>query len=78
MAFSRVGPAEKAFSNMRRLAMSVVLAMTASLALSQHAQAADDESQRRAARKACLSGNFRKGVEILSDLFIRSEDPVWC
>ena len=39
------------------------------------AHAADD-AQERAARKACLSGNYQKGVEILSDLFISTKNPV--
>jgi hypothetical protein len=33
--------------------------------------------QERAARKACLSGDYAKGVEILSDLFIDTKDPVY-
>jgi hypothetical protein len=61
---------------MFRLALSVVLTVTASLALAQPAQA-DEESRERAARKACLSGNFQKGVEILSELFITTKNPVF-
>jgi hypothetical protein len=38
------------------------------------AQAAGKESKERAARKACLSGDYAKGVGILSDLFIETED----
>lgn len=37
-------------------------------------RAAGMEAKERAARKACLSGNYAKGVEILSDLFIDTED----
>jgi hypothetical protein len=39
------------------------------------AHAAGKEAQERAARKACLSGDYAKGVEILSDLFIDTKDP---
>jgi len=36
--------------------------------------AAGKESKERAARKACLSGDYAKGIEILSDLFIDTLD----
>jgi hypothetical protein len=39
------------------------------------ARAAGNEAKERAARKACLSGNYATGVEILSDLFIDTKDP---
>jgi hypothetical protein len=39
------------------------------------AHAAGIEAQERTARKACLSGDYTKGVEILSDLFIDTKDP---
>jgi hypothetical protein len=39
------------------------------------AQAAGVEAKERAARKACLSGDYAKGVEMLSDLFIDTMDP---
>ncbi len=39
------------------------------------AQAAGNEAKERAARKACLSGDYAAGVEILSDLFIDTKDP---
>jgi hypothetical protein len=39
------------------------------------AQAAGVEVKERAARKACLSGDYAKGVEMLSDLFIDTKDP---
>jgi hypothetical protein len=34
-------------------------------------------AQERAARKACLTGDYTKGVAILSDLFIDSKDPTY-
>jgi len=39
------------------------------------AHAGNAETDERAARKACLSGNFLKGVELLSDLFISTKEP---
>jgi hypothetical protein len=41
------------------------------------AGAEDQKVKERAARKACLSGNFAQGVEILSDLFIDTRDPTY-
>jgi hypothetical protein len=41
------------------------------------AWAAGKEDKERAARKACLSGDYAKGVEILSDLFIDTKDPTY-
>lgn len=48
-----------------------------SLALTSFARAASEDSKERAARKACLSGNVQKGVELLSDLFVTTENPVF-
>jgi len=45
------------------------------LPASPRAWAAGKEDKERAARKACLSGDYAKGVEILSDLFIDTKDP---
>ncbi len=33
------------------------------------------ESPDKAAKKACAAGDFRKGVEILADLYVRTDDP---
>jgi hypothetical protein len=41
------------------------------------AQAASEESRERAAKKACLAGDVAKGVAILADLYVRTEDPVF-
>ena len=41
------------------------------------AHAASREAQERAARKACLSGDYAKGVSILSGLFVDTKDPAW-
>jgi tetratricopeptide (TPR) repeat protein len=39
------------------------------------AHAGDEEPNERTARKACLSGDYLKGIEILSDLFISTKEP---
>lgn len=41
------------------------------------AHAASKEGKERAARKACLGGDYAKGIEILSDLFIDTQDPTF-
>jgi hypothetical protein len=38
---------------------------------------ASKKAQENAARKACLSGDYAKGVEILSDLFVAVKDPTY-
>jgi hypothetical protein len=35
------------------------------------------ENQERAARKACLTGDPKRGVDILADLFIDTDDPTY-
>lgn len=39
--------------------------------------AANRQAQEKAARKACLNGDYAKGVEILSDLFVETKDPTY-
>lgn len=41
------------------------------------AQAASRQTPEKTARKACLSGDYEKGVAILSDLFVETQDPTW-
>jgi hypothetical protein len=41
------------------------------------ATAASRQAQERAARKACLSGDFAKGVDILSELFVETKNTTW-
>jgi len=41
------------------------------------AHAACRQAQERAARKACLSGDYAKGGSLLSDLFIDTKDPTY-
>ncbi len=41
------------------------------------ARAASEESRERAAKKACLAGDAAKGVAILAELYVRTNDPVF-
>lgn len=41
------------------------------------AHAASRESQERAAKKACLLGDTAKGVEILTDLYVDTNNPIY-
>jgi hypothetical protein len=35
------------------------------------------DSLERVAKKACAAGDFRKGVDILADLYVRTDDPTF-
>ena len=41
------------------------------------AKAASRDANERAAKKACLSGNIDKGLELLSDLYIDYKEPIY-
>jgi hypothetical protein len=41
------------------------------------AQAASRDAKERAAKRACLNGDPAKGVQILTDLYISSDDPIY-
>jgi tetratricopeptide (TPR) repeat protein len=41
------------------------------------ASAASRQAQERLARKACLNGDYAKGVSLLSDLFVDTQDPTY-
>ena len=58
------------------MAVSCVAAL-AFVTTSPRALAAGVGARERSARKACLSGDFAKGVEILSDLFVETEDTTF-
>ena len=45
------------------------------LLAAREGHADDGDAKERAARKACLSGDYTKGVDLLSDLFIATNDP---
>jgi hypothetical protein len=54
------------------LATFAVLAGGANLA---NAAGTREQAQEKAAKKACLTGDFHKGVEILADLYVDTNDP---
>ena len=54
------------------------LFLVVALLLTARAGHADNvDAKERAARKACLSGDYAKGVDLLSDLFVATKDPVF-
>jgi tetratricopeptide (TPR) repeat protein len=53
----------------------LTLVITPALAAGKKAQGR--QPQERAARKACLSGDYTKGVAILSELFVDTKDPTY-
>ena len=64
-------PKHSTMATMRKLGLLATILL---LLFAPFAQAAGKEAKERAARKACLSGDYTKGVEILSDLFIDTKD----
>jgi hypothetical protein len=57
-----------------RLVLSSAVAFISFLLWTWPAIAASEQAQERAARKACLSGDYAKGVDILADLFVATKD----
>ena len=55
--------------------MEAVIVVIPLLLAASPAAAANRQAQERAARKACLNGDYTKGVDILSDLFVDTKDP---
>ena len=53
------------------------ISLVASLIATSPAAADSRGQQERQARKACLTGDYTKGVAILSDLFIDTRDPTY-
>ena len=53
------------------------VSLVASLIATSPAAAEPRRDQERQARKACLTGDYTKGVAILSDLFIDTKDPTY-
>jgi hypothetical protein len=54
-------------------AFLVVLAGTPPAARAAH-KAANKQAVEKAAKKACITGDFRKGVDLLGDLFVETKD----
>jgi hypothetical protein len=61
----------------RILILHAVVAVAPLFLASGPAVAASRSVQERAARKACLNGDYAKGVSILSDLYIDSKDHTY-
>jgi hypothetical protein len=55
----------------------VLLASVVVLLAASSARAGDRETQERTAKKACLLGDFKKGTEILADLYLDTNDPTY-
>ena len=55
----------------------ILLASGVFLLAASSARAGDRETQERAAKKACLLGDFKKGTEILADLYLDTNDPTY-
>jgi hypothetical protein len=64
----------KGYSVKSRALIAGVLLATSYLFAPAAVRAASRQAQEKAARKACLSGDYAKGVSILTDLFIDSKD----
>jgi len=63
----------KSLSHLRVTTFAVI----SLLLVSAPAAAASRQSRERLARKACLTGDYAKGVDILSDLFVDTRDPTY-
>jgi len=61
-------------SSRKCLLFALTLFLTGRLAMAGGTQ---QEDQARAARKACLTGDYTRGVAILTDLFVDTEDPTY-
>ncbi len=68
-------------SQFGRVKSGFVLAWGGAIALlvlaTQPALASSRQERERVARKACLAGDYAKGIDILSDLFLETQDPVF-
>lgn len=63
----------------RIISLSILSSLVVSIALLFTARpclGASRQTQEKIARKACLSGDYSKGVSILADLFVETRDPV--
>jgi hypothetical protein len=57
--------------------LGATVAIASLLLASTAAAAVNRQAQERAARKACLNGDYAKGVSILSDLFVDTKNPTY-
>ena len=68
---------QRRICTVQNLILKVAAVVFPVLLASSPAAAANRQAQDRAARKACLTGDYTKGVAILSDLFIDTKDPTY-
>jgi hypothetical protein len=62
----------------RHLRLTILVAiLTCSPLAERRADAASVEVQEKAARKACLAGDYPAGVAILADLFVETKNPTY-
>jgi tetratricopeptide (TPR) repeat protein len=54
-----------------------LVSVTCLLLAAPAAQAKDADAKERAAKTACLAGDYAKGVAILSELYVSTNDPVF-
>ena len=54
---------------------AVLTTVSVILLAGQQASAAKPQAKDRAAKKACLSGDYAKGVAILAELYVDTNDP---
>jgi hypothetical protein len=57
--------------------LGALVAILASVIVSAPASAASRDARERTARKACLKGDYTKGVDLLADLFVETKDPTY-
>ena len=62
---------------MRMILLLPIFVFLPVLASSALAKPANRQAMEKAARKACLTGDYRKGVDMLADLFIDTKDTVY-
>ena len=74
-AMGRPRNSRKRRFDMRGLEVSALL--ISCFVLLPNAQAAKKDATVRAAKRACLTGDPAKGVELLTDLYIESNDPIY-
>lgn len=55
----------------------VMVASASLLIAASNAMGANAESKERVAKKACLVGDVEKGVSILADLYVDTNDPAY-
>jgi tetratricopeptide (TPR) repeat protein len=55
--------------------LTCLMSLLTILVFPQFAHGASKESKEKAAKRACLAGDYTKGVSILSDLYAQSNDP---